>query len=300
MNRTFSSLRYLMSRLSILCLALPLASFYGGALSAATPTPSSAPAVIRQPATQPNPPAAAAPSPPLPIAAPNPPIAAPVTHAGFTAVYRASLKGLPLQATHTLKRAGKDWLFSSISSGFFGEIEENSLFAYSDKGILPKSYTYRRSVLGQNRENALIYNYTDKLALSTAEEKSWKIPLRGEEQDLGTYLLALRDDVAQGKKDSCYRVVEERGVDEYCFRVTGREILDTALGKLPTVVVERVRKPSSPRRTRYWLVPSLAYSIAKLEHQESKDQLAYSLELTSFQPEPDKKKSSTIKPPHKK
>ncbi len=205
----------------------------------------------------------------------------PLVHHGYTAIYQAAYKGLPLQATHRLERAGSDWFFSSIASGFFGQIEENSTFAYTDSSLIPKHYTYSRSVLGHDNENELLYNPEDKLVVSSNKTKTWKMPLAGGELDQGTYVLALRDDVARGLQEMCYNVVEEDEIDHYCFRVTGKETLDTALGNIDTVVVERVRKAESPRRTRFWLAPSLNYCIARLEHRE-KEQTAYSLEITYY------------------
>lgn len=220
------------------------------------------------------------------------PSAKPIEHKPYTAIYQASYKGLPLQATHRLERAGNDWFFSSIASGFFGQIEENSTFDYTDTGIMPLHYNYLRSVLGHDKENELVYNQADKVVVSSRQDKSWTLPLKDNELDQGTYALALRDDVARGMKDVCYNVIEEDDVDHYCFKVTGEETIDTALGKLDTIVVERVRKEGSPRRTRFWLAPSLQYSIAKLEHRE-KEQTAYALEITYFRLDGNKEHAKT-------
>lgn len=206
-------------------------------------------------------------------------------HRGYTAIYQAAYKGLPLQATHQLERVKEEWYFSSIASGFFGQIEENATFSYTESGILPRHYLYQRSVLGHDKSNELVYNHTDKVVSSTRDDKQYSIPLTGNEVDQGTYALALRDDVARGIQEPCYKVVEEKEVDQYCFRVTGHETITTALGKLDTVVVERVRKKESPRRTRFWLAPSLDYTIARLEHKEDKGETAYSLEITYYKPE---------------
>jgi hypothetical protein len=77
-------------------------------------------------------------------------------------------------------------------------------------------------------------------------------------------------------------VIDDNKIGQYCFRITGKETIDTALGQIETIVVERVRKPESPRRTRFWFAPSLDYTIARLEHQEQKGQNAYSLEITYY------------------
>lgn len=205
-----------------------------------------------------------------------------INHKPYTAIYQAVYKNFPLQATHRLEQAGDDWHFSSVASGFFGQIEENSTFTYTSAGIAPLHYVYQRSVLGQERENELIYNQKDRVAAGNKGDKKFTVKLSGSEIDQGTYILALRDDIARGIKDPCYNVIDDDHVEKYCFRVTGNDAIDTALGKMDTVVVERVRKPQSPRYTRFWFAPSLDYSIAKLEHQEQKGKNAYSLEITYY------------------
>lgn len=208
--------------------------------------------------------------------------AAPIKHLPYTAIYQAVYKNFPLQATHRLEQAGDAWYFSSVASGFFGQIEENSTFTYTDTGIAPLHYVYQRSVLGQERENELTYNQKDRVAAGHKSDKKFTVKLAGNEIDQGTYILALRDDIARGIKDPCYDVIDDDRVEKYCFRITGNDTIDTALGKMDTIVVERVRKPQSPRHTRFWFAPSLDYIIAKLEHQEQKGKNAYSLEITYY------------------
>jgi hypothetical protein len=221
----------------------------------------------------------AAPPPPAAATPVQPPI---LDHHAFTAIYQAVFKGFPLQATHRLEKSGDEWFFSSIASGFFGQIEENSTFAFTSKGIVPRHYLYQRSVLGHESENEITYNQLDKVAASSKGDKSYNIKLNGDEMDQGTYIMAMRDDLARGINEPCYKIVDGDGIENFCFRNLGHETIDTALGKLDTVVMERIRKPTSPRRTRYWLAPSLDYTIARLEHKEVKDETAYSLEITYY------------------
>lgn len=203
----------------------------------------------------------------------------------YTAIYQAVYKTFPLQATHQLEQAGDDWHFASIASGFFGQIEENSTFAWTADGIRPLHYAYQRNILGHHRSSELTFNPTDNVAAGRKRDKPFTLTLKGNELDTANHALALRVDVARGITEPCYRVVEEDEIDKYCFRVTGRETIESALGKLDTVVVERVRKTDSPRRTRFWLAPSLDYVIARLEHQEQQGQTAYSLEITYYKPD---------------
>ena len=211
-----------------------------------------------------------------------------IKHVPYTAIYQAVYKNFPLQATHRLEQAGDAWYFSSIASGFFGQIEENSIFTYTSTGISPLHYVYQRSVLGQERESELTYNQKDRIAAGAKGDKKFTVALTGNELDQGTYILALRDDIARGVKDPCYDVIDDDHVEKYCFLVTGKEHIDTALGKMDTVVVDRVRKPQSPRHTRFWFAPSLDYSLVKLEHQEQKGKNAYSLEITYYKRDSEK------------
>ncbi len=205
-----------------------------------------------------------------------------VKHIPYTAIYQAVYKNFPLQATHRLEQSGDDWYFSSIASGFFGQIEENATFSYNENSITPKHYVYRRNVLGQNRESEITYNQKARVAAGSKGNKKFNVKLTGDELDAGTYMLALRDDIARGEKKPCYTVIEDDEIDQYCFQVTGTQEINTALGKLNTVVVERLRKPQSKRHTQFWLAPSLNYAIAKLVHQEQKGNTAYSLEITYY------------------
>lgn len=205
-----------------------------------------------------------------------------IHHAGYTAIYQAVFRNFPLQATHRLEPAGNNWYFSSIASGFFGQIEENSTFSYTDTGIIPLHYNYMRSVLGQNRERELIYNQKNKVAVGSKGDKKFHVQLNGNELDQGTYALALKDDIARGFTEPCYKVVDGNDIEDYCFTVSGKETIETALGKMDAIVVERVRSLESPRRTRFWFAPSLDYTIARLEHQEEKGKNAYSLEITYY------------------
>ena len=210
-----------------------------------------------------------------------------IQHAPYTAIYQAMYKNFPLQATHRLEQSGDDWYFSSIASGFFGQIEENATFTYNEKGIVPQHYIYKRSVLGQNRETEIVYNQKKHIAAGSKDNKPFQVPLKGGELDAGTYMLALADDIARGYEEPCYDVVSDDGAELFCFRATKKEKIKTALGELDTVVVERLRKPSSPRHTQFWFAPSLHYAIVKLVHQEKKGNTAYSLEITYYKRDSD-------------
>jgi hypothetical protein len=53
------------------------------------------------------------------------------------------------------------------------------------------------------------------------------------------------------------------------IHVVGRETLDTPLGKLDTIRIEKRRDQDSKRRTVFWLAPELDYLLVRARHIES-------------------------------
>jgi hypothetical protein len=61
-------------------------------------------------------------------------------------------------------------------------------------------------------------------------------------------------------------LVDEDEVKLQEFRVLPKEMLETSLGCLETIPVERIRSSESTRYTRAWHAPALQYLTVRLEH----------------------------------
>lgn len=219
-----------------------------------------------------------------PLSAPTQTITSPIKP--YLATYEASYKGIPLKAVHTLERSGNQWVLQTKASGFFGDIDENSTFSLKANGdIKPIHYLYQRSVLGQDRKHEILHNHQEKLAIGKKDSKRFSHQLTGNEQDQGSYMMALRVDLARGKTEMCYPIVEQKRIDQYCFKVSRNEQLGTSIGELNTVVVERIRDANSPRQTRFWFAQDKDFVLVKLDHRESANESAYSLTINHLQAE---------------
>lgn len=202
----------------------------------------------------------------------------------YQASYEASYKGIPLKAVHKLERSGNQWVLQTNASGFFGQIDENSTFSLTSQGdVKPIHYLYQRSVMGHNRKSEILHNHQEKLAVGKKDDKRFSHPLTGNEQDQGSYMQALRVDLARGKSEMCYPIVEQKRIDQYCFKVSRQEKLATSIGELDTLVVDRVRQADSPRQTRFWFAPQKDYLLVKLDHREAANETAYSLIINQYQ-----------------
>ena len=96
-----------------------------------------------------------------------------------------------------------------------------------------------------------------------------------------SYQLALRCDLAQGKNTVTYPVVKRGKVRQYTFKRIGTAVLETKLGSLETVVVDRVRDDDE-RTTRIWFAPKLKHMLVKLEQFEKDDGVNIKLAIESL------------------
>jgi hypothetical protein len=77
--------------------------------------------------------------------------------------------------------------------------------------------------------------------------------------------LQFRMDVISNKRPLNYKMVKEKEVDEYDFKIIGNETITVAGGTFDTVKFEVVRN-STKRQTFFWMAPKLAYLPVRLSH----------------------------------
>jgi len=70
------------------------------------------------------------------------------------------------------------------------------------------------------------------------------------------------------------------GIEIQRFRIIGEEVLDSAIGTLNCVIVERIKEVDDKRTTTIWFAKDHSYLLAKLE-QTTASGIIISLELES-------------------
>lgn len=95
----------------------------------------------------------------------------------------------------------------------------------------------------------------DRKNYAYKDDKSTKLaPYRAGVLDQHSLTLALMADInAQNKGPSfVYAVFNKGKIEPYTFKIIGNQSISTALGKLKTVRVERVRETNNGKNTRIW------------------------------------------------
>ena len=174
----------------------------------------------------------------------------------FSVSYTADWKQLPMSgsAERSLSKNGDGtWTLNFKASMMIASLTETSVILFDKDTLQPKSYSFERGGLGKAKKINLDFDQSAKKVTGFENKDPVNVTLESGMLDKSTYQLALQRDVAAGKKSMSYRVVEGTDTDTYDFRVIGSEKVQTKVGSIDAIKVERVRDPSQSKRiTQMW------------------------------------------------
>lgn len=201
----------------------------------------------------------------------------------FSATFRASLdKGVAIDgsATRTLVQLDSGlWRYEFKVDAFIADIDEYVIFRWENNRVLPLQYRYELSgMLIPDRERNIKFDWNQGIASGEYEGKSFSLELRDGSLDPLGYQLQLHQDLRAGLTDVTYQVVDKGRYDVDRFAVINEEQLETKLGEIPTVVVEKVRDADSRRETLMWFAPQWDHLMVRLTQREP-DGSAYEIHI---------------------
>lgn len=193
----------------------------------------------------------------------------------FSASYAADMKNIPVngEAVHSLQQnADGSWHLSFSASMFVARLTEESSLQVVDEQIRPLSYHYERRGLGRGKEITQQFDWQQGQVTGEYKDEAFNLPTEPGLLDKTTYQLALQADLAAGKQDMQYRVVDGDEVEEYHFRVVGEDRVTTRVGQFDAVEVERIREPDAKRETTLWFAKDWNYLLVRLSQIETDGQ----------------------------
>jgi hypothetical protein len=189
----------------------------------------------------------------------------------FEATYLARALGMSATAYRAQSSIGENTyrienrLTLELLGATVGTVSESSEFRWNGTHVVPLQYCYSQTGLS-SREEAVSFDWDAMTAQSTLDDESWTLPLQTGVQDKLSYSQSIRYDIgARALTEIAYAVADSDEIDEQVYRVSAREVIDTPLGPLNTVRIDRVRSDDSRRRTTVWLATDWHYLLVKLE-----------------------------------
>ncbi|TDQ36156.1 uncharacterized protein DUF3108 [Thiopseudomonas denitrificans] len=200
----------------------------------------------------------------------------------FQASYTADWKQLPFTGTaerSLRQQADGNWELTFKASMLVAGVSESSIFRLQDNQLQPLHYKYDRTGLGKPKKSRQSFDWSTLQVSGKDKDGDYQLPLHAGVLDKSSYQLALQQDVAQGADSLSYIVLDGDDLDTYDFRILGDEAIETPLGTLNTVKVERVRDPGqNKRKTTLWFARDWGYLLVQL-NQVERDGKEYTIML---------------------
>ncbi len=185
---------------------------------------------------------------------------------GATITVRFTPDGKYLIYSQTTRAAGLLRLFRR------DVIHAESILPQGTRVPLPKEYRF--SDTGGGYDQHAIIHFDRKIGLATGNIPNGNkihVKILPNTLDRLSLQLALMQAVAENCKTLRFTTVESwNKLSHYTFRNLGKTIVDTPMGRLRTVHLERLWNKKDTRFD-FWLAPSLHYLPVKLEQTKLKD-----------------------------
>lgn len=204
----------------------------------------------------------------------------------FTAHYASTWDvGLKIggEASRQLQQTDNGlWQFSLNAKAMVAKLNEHSLLDYHQGQLLPVQYRYERKILNRKTNLSIDFDWQQGQA-TTHTSNSWSMPISPPLQDKLSVQLQLQRDLSQANQVNIgdqlsYEVAAGGQVEAFNYQIIALETLDTPLGAMATIKVERLRSESSNRLTYIWFAPQLAFHVVRILQQEP-DGKQYQLDL---------------------
>jgi len=152
------------------------------------------------------------------------------------------------------------------------DVTERSTSELHGASFRPLLYQYDRHAENGARNVRVAFDWSDGIVLNTVGGHTWRMAIPAGTFDKLSYLLVLMQDLADGRRSMQYPVADGGQLKRYALRAVGSETLETALGTLETLIIERLRH-ADDRHATLWCAPSLGYLPVKLEHRDGEGRL---------------------------
>jgi len=200
------------------------------------------------------------------------------------ATYSAKItKGLNLNGSASRKLTSLpdgSWEYTFDVETLFATIQERSRFTLN--GDQPSSTEYHYALSGRlirDREQHIVFDSDKRTLTEHYRDKNWALTYPVDTLDRLNYQLKLQMDVALGLQEMDYQVIHKGKLRQYKFKVKGKELIETSLGKREAIIVEKIRESGKARETTLWFDTGSPYPLLRMiQTEENGDKYEINIE----------------------
>ena len=183
----------------------------------------------------------------------------------FNVSYTAQLNGMAVEANHRLTQLENGQYSETLEAkAALVKVTEQAIFDIIDEQIIPREYSYNRSIIGLKRKELQRFDWAKQLMIYTKGQRTQQVAIQPGYLDKMTYKQKMRRQLAAGQEEFTYPVLSREKLKQYHFKMIGTEVLSTAIGALNTTVIQRLTDNPS-EQIKIWLATDWDYLLVKLE-----------------------------------
>lgn len=150
-------------------------------------------------------------------------------------------------------------------------ISEESIFRMDGNHFRPVSYEYRHKGSSKNRDESIIYDWTNGVAELDYRGNTSTVELK--EGTIDRFLLQLSTAAAldEGADHYAVRVLDNGRVTQFTLQAAGEEEIRTPAGSYTTLPVSKSDKDDDKRIT-FWFAPTLNYVPVRIERVKKNEE----------------------------
>ncbi len=208
----------------------------------------------------------------------------------YEASYTTKIRGVNIKGTRKFEHiADNRYRISWKAKKLWMALEQWSEFEVVDgTTIRPLSYHYTRKGLGTDRPIHIYFDWETMQVNGSKGKKEYQYALEPGTLDRLSYEVQMQMDMLRSpsREELVYRVANHDRLKTYRFNFQREEIIETALGDVPTLVYMRTKKDET---IEIWLSPEQYYLPVRVEQIEDDRRSVIAIKSwTAFDPPTDR------------
>jgi len=142
---------------------------------------------------------------------------------------------------------------------------ERSVMEIDASGIRPLEWQLDDGKSGNEDDGELHFDWSRDRVTGVVEGKPVELTPEPGTQDRSSISIAVTTALLRGVEPGTIPLIDDNRIKRYVYTKKEAATVDSALGKLETVIYESTREGGSSRTSRFWMAPSLEFLPVRAE-----------------------------------
>jgi hypothetical protein len=193
----------------------------------------------------------------------------------FTATYAVSYRGIgagTITFTFSQDPASGHYIYEThpnpgmLARLFISKAAvERSVMEIDANGTRPVEWTLDDGKSSKDDDGELHFDWSHNSVTGTVENEPVNLTVEPGTQDRSSIQIAVTTSLLRGVEPGTIPLIDDNRIKRYVYAKKEQASVDSALGKLDTVIYESTREGGSSRTSRFWMAPSLEYLPVRAE-----------------------------------